>query len=452
VRLLENEAKSLAEADYAWAEFLNSNASAFTLANARRRDQKRVCRIRLPSEVREYFLTCQKQQKAMALQKAREMKKKVVESGASYKYTPDFDDSSSDSDDDDYDDGDAYGHLYAVDSQSSGTNTPSSSVERSPVIKSGAGFYNMPEYTTSTLSLSIDDGFGDFYTDSINDREPDTPTHPENLRGVVGSSGNFTHSSDIASDSTFAQMPLIYPNLPMPPPPGLKIPRFAGDHDESGDVALQTPQFAIDLNESLDRALHDYENTTFLPIDGDSSVSLESGLRNRNYTVVEKKSGDKGKVSKSVFAMCPTSHEAVMQRALQESTSGDSSLARDDSSRRHRRRRRRKEHKYGKTEADGSPANVGGAQERRDEDMISERLTTHQSVLNTNPGSHCLLGRLIHPLHVAQPTIPTFYSHANIQFVSRPRRKHRHRARTYDICWDDDQSSYTHFGCSLHHS
>jgi hypothetical protein len=230
-------------------------------------------------------------------------------------------------------------------------------------------------------------------------------------------------------------MPLIYPNLPMPPPPGLKIPRFAGDHDESGDVALQTPQFAINLNESLDRALHDYENTTFLPIDGDSPVSFESGVTNSDYTIVEKKAGEQGKVSKIVFVICPTPHEAVIERPLQEGISRENyESARDASSRRRRRHRRRKEHNYGKTEADGSPTNVGGAQERRDEDMTSERLTTHQSVLNTNPGSSCILGRLIHPLHVAQPTIPTFYSHANIQFVSRrPRRKHRHRARTYDM-------------------
>jgi hypothetical protein len=313
VRLLENEARSRANS---WSAFLNSNAPAFTLGTARKHEKKRVCRVMVPSKVREYLLTCQKEKKAKKRAKAmlevQEMKK-AAERGDSYKYTADFDDDDSSYSEDDCFDWD---HLYAADSGSSGTNTPSSSVEPSPVMNSGTGFYNMSEGTTSSLALSAVDGFKDPYSDSTNNQEDDTPAHPDNLRGVVTSWKGFTYLSDtdIASNSASAAMlmPLVYPDLPMPPPHvplGLILPRCVSDHDERGDLALQTPQFALDLNESLDRALHDYENTTLSPIEGDSAVSLElspSELRNGTCTIVEREPGEQGKVSKLFSSCVPT--------------------------------------------------------------------------------------------------------------------------------------------------
>ncbi|KAM3077489.1 hypothetical protein ACMFMG_006828 [Clarireedia jacksonii] len=258
VRLLERDARSLAEADYEWAEFLKHDASTFTLGVVQKHAQI-------------------KQEKVNAIRRLQEMDT-AAERGDSYRYTPDYGDyGDSDSDDDDED---AYDHLSAIDGRSSSTNTSSSSVGSSSylVMKSSTRFYNMPELSTSNLALSVDDRFRD-----SGDQEHNTPRQSDELRGIVGSSGNFLHSSDVASSSMLAetQLPLIYPDLPMPPSNsalGWKTPRFTGVNDESGDLALQTPQFALDLNERLDRALYEYKNTALSPIKDGSPVLREASI------------------------------------------------------------------------------------------------------------------------------------------------------------------------------
>lgn len=464
VRQLERNVRSLAEADNAWAEFLSYSAPVFTLCGARKSAQRKVSKATPSSKVCENLLISEKQEMENILRGKKSMNA-AAERGDSYKYVPDYDgidDDDDDSDDSDDDDEDFYDHLYAVDSRSSSTHTPSSTPGNSPTLKSSTGFYNMSRFTTSDLALSADDRSEGPCTNLSNDREHNTPAQPCHLRGVVDSSADFTYSLDRASGFKLdkLKLPLIYPDLPMPPSkatPSLGTLGFPGEHDGNGDLALQAPQFAVALNEEMDRALRDYENTTLSPFKDDWPAPLKlpyPKVRNRTYHIIQGEPEEQGEVSEPIFLMSPTHLRIVTQRELNGGISREIALSAHadllprrrrrsrkkestheqeetgDSPRKHRRHSRKKEeHTHEQGESGETPRKHRRHSTRDERRHETEQANDSPRSADSNPVSRSLFDRFRN-MFVDDRASSTLYSHPNTQFVTRRRRKHRRSSST----------------------